>query len=67
MFKKWKDFAKKVGDTQVTFVFKLFYFLIITPVGFFATKFSDLLETKSFPVWKQILESDKSINEMRQQ
>ena len=47
IWKKWKAFARKVGNFQARVVLSVFYFSIFAPFGFAVRVFSDPLRLKS--------------------
>lgn len=63
----WKDVAKTVGDFQFKFLFSVFYFLIVTPLGLVVSLFEDIFSKKIPPRWTKIKDNVSTIGRIRRQ
>lgn len=50
----WKNTAEKIGNFQITILFSLLYFLIVTPLGIAISLVKDILSIHSSPHWDNV-------------
>lgn len=66
-FNKWKQFAEKVGITQINFVFSLLFYLIFLPIGIISNFFLDFLKVRSFPEWEDVTQTYNTMPKLKNQ
>lgn len=67
VWEKWKVLAKKIGNFQVSIIFSILYFLLVTPLGLLSNIFNDFLDIKQAPKWKKYTDNTSSLLKMKDQ
>lgn len=66
-WEQWKKVAEKIGNFQAGIIFSILYFLLVLPMGIIASRFLDILATRSFPKWQELQDTTSSLKKMKLQ
>lgn len=67
IYERWKKIAEKIGNFQINVVFSLLYFLLLSPVGLFASRFRDFLGIRKPLGWEKITDNVSTLAKSREQ
>lgn len=64
IWQNWKLLTKKIGHFQMTMIFSILYYLLLTPLGLIFKRFNGIQDNSE---WSPFLNQARTLEEMKDQ